>query len=83
MVTKAKAEKVLSEVKKAYFAKHYSELDQPKLVKDWSFLDCGKVPYAIIWEGGPYQWTYEASEKVQVPGVYVEPYTTWSLAINE
>ena len=37
------------------------------------------VPYAVVWEGGPYEWVYESQPKVQ--GVWTEAYTGWAMSI--
>ena len=87
MVTKQEAEKVFSDLKTKY--KNYPEFKEAKLVKDWQYMGWrnGKaeyyepVPYAIIWEAGPDEWAYRAS--TEVPGVDVEAFTSWTLAIYE
>jgi hypothetical protein len=88
MVTKQQAEEVFSKLKDHY--RHNGWFDQPELIKDWKFIgwsdgapvDYPTVDYAIVWEGGPDYWTHHAT-KIEVPGVYVEPYTSWALAIHE
>lgn len=93
-VTKADALKVFAAVKKAYkpwIAAGY----EPQLVKDW---DWANAPYAIIWEGGPYDWAYgfpyggrdqEFGGKIPnvsdaIPNtVFCEPYAGWALCIYD
>ena len=94
-VTKRDAEKVLAAVRKQFsaYVKGGSDLDQPMLIKDWDFFGHGAVPYAIVWEGGPYEWAHLVGggvdeefgfryESAPIPdNVYVEPYTSYVLAI--
>lgn len=54
-VRKADALKVLALVRKVYGIKGDADWG-PKLVKDWDWTGYGPAPYAIIWEGGPYDW---------------------------
>lgn len=54
-VRKRDADKVLAAVKKKF--KAYLDLGTgPVLLKDWDWTAGGPVPYAIVWEGGPYDW---------------------------
>jgi hypothetical protein len=76
-VTKKQAEQVFSEIKKKYKAYIY-EGSAPTLVKNFEW-GCGPVEYAIVWDGGPYEWAYNAHTKVE--GIYTEPYTSWAVAI--
>jgi hypothetical protein len=64
-VTKREAERVLAAVKRAFPA----YLDKggkygPKLVKDWDWgwTTSHVYEWAIIWEEGPYEWTYNFPE---------------------
>ena len=95
LVKKRDAEKVLASIKKVYRAwlEDASEDMRPKLVKDWDWLGTGPAPYAIVWEGGPYEWTFLIHggrdeefgvkvEAVQVPeSVFAEPITSWALGL--
>lgn len=88
MVTKLQAEKVFKNFKAKY--KNTYAIEEAVLIKNWEMLGYSNgqtvkypaVPYAIIWEAGPSEWTYW-QQSIEVPGVYVEAYTTWALAINE
>jgi hypothetical protein len=77
-VTMAKAEKALKALKKAYPAEYYG--DGAKIVEDFNWSGT-TVPFAIIWEEGPYAWAMDASSKLEVAGVWFEPYTSWALSI--
>ena len=76
-VTKKQAEQVFAEVKAKYKA-YIFEGSAPSLVKDFEW-GAGKVPYAIVWDGGPYEWAYQVHTNVE--GVYTEPYTSWAVAV--
>jgi|SRR5215831_15485565 len=52
-VTRAKAEEVLAAVRRK-FAGYISDGNEPELIEDYQ--DRGH--WAIAWEGGPFQWTY-------------------------
>lgn len=88
MITKQQAEEVFKAIEKKY--RHNGWSEQPKLVKDWQYVgwsdgeavEYPTVDYAIVWEGGPDYWTYHATT-LEFQDVYVEPYTTWALAIQE
>lgn len=77
-VTMAKAEKALKALKKMYPAEYYG--DSAKIVENFNWSGT-TVPYAIIWEEGPYAWAMDASFKLEVAGVWFEPYTSWALSI--
>jgi hypothetical protein len=66
----------------------------PILEKDWDFLGYGAIPYAIVWEDGPYEWAFIAIHggreqefggtipPVEIPShLYTEPITSWALGI--
>ena len=55
-VKKADADKVFAAVKKKYKAYLDGGGDAPLLVKDWDWTGGPPIPYAIVWEGGPYEW---------------------------
>lgn len=94
-VSQRDAELVLAAIKKQYavYLEDAGPDDQPLLIKDWNFFGNGAVPYAVIWEGGPYEWAHlvdggieeEFGFRVQAAElpdtVEVEPYTGWALAI--
>lgn len=101
-VRKADAVKVLAAVKKAFAgalpANDPDNLYGPKLVKDWDWTGSGPAPYAIIWEGGPYDWAVyfpyggidpEFGSKIadvssEVPkDVFCEAVTGWALGLYD
>lgn len=97
-VKKADAIKVLNAVKAQF--KGWIDPDMPdsgpKLVKDFDWSGTGGAPYAIVWEGGPFEWTMTAGhggideefgfkiKAVAFPeSVFCEPMTGWALGIYE
>ncbi|MGV8972212.1 MAG: hypothetical protein ACOH10_07805 [Rhodoglobus sp.] len=93
-VRKADADRVLAAVRRQ-FAGWLDPADEggPQLVKDFDW-GAGPAPYAVIWEGGPYDWAMLAGEggieeefgaKIKAvvfpKTVFCEPYTGWALAI--
>jgi hypothetical protein len=92
-VKKADADKVLALVRKVYGVKATDEYG-PKLVKKWDWTEC---EYAILWEGGPYDWAIyfphggvgEFGNKItdvsaEVPkDVFCEPYAGWALCLYD
>lgn len=92
-VRKADADKVLAAVRKAFrpwVDTRYPET-QPHLVKDFDWY--GHAPYAVVWEGGPYNWPNlfvmggveeefgGRFDPHDTPGVFAEPATGWALSI--
>jgi hypothetical protein len=87
-VKKVDADKVLAAVKKVYgvsiadAAAGYG----PHLVKKWDWTEC---EYAILWEGGPYDWAIDFSFKALEAGspvpkdVFCEPYAGWALCLYD
>lgn len=91
-ISKRDAEKVLAAVKKAFPSEPgYG----PELRMDFDWFGNGPNP-SIVWEGGPYQWTYlfpyggideEYGFKVpdvssMIPeGYYTEAQTGWAISI--
>lgn len=61
-VKKRDADKVLAAIRRQFAG--WIEPGQPeqgpKLVKDFDWY--GGAPYAIVWEEGPYEWTFTAGE---------------------
>lgn len=93
-VTRRDAEKVLAGVRRAYRPYLRAGYNEPMLVRNWRFFDGPPVPYAIVWEGGPFEWTMHVPfggrdeefggtiPAIDVPdGIYTEPYTGWALGI--
>jgi hypothetical protein len=107
-VTERRAEKVLAALKKqmAFFLEPivfddgetlevFSPIttDQPVLRMDWEWP--GQPTPAILWEGGPYDWTMyfpyggPTEEGITLPdvsadmpkGVHVEPYAGWATCL--
>ena len=78
-ITKKQAEKVFAELKKKY-KWAITEGCQPILIKNFEW-SAGVVPYAIVWEGGPYEWVHEF--RTQVEGIYTEAYTGWAASIRK
>jgi hypothetical protein len=87
---KRDAEKALNAVKRTFKGWYDGPEDGPQLVKDWDWV--GPTPYAIVWEGGPYDWAMLASgggrdevgakvEPIRVDGVFLEPVTGWALGV--
>ena len=53
----------------------------PDLRRDYDF-GWGRCDYAIVWEGGPSEWTTEVSGLPGLPDtVWTEPQTSWALGI--
>lgn len=94
-ITRKDAEKVLAAILEQHKWAKQPEFDQPIIVEDWTW-DLNPAPFAIVWEGGAYQWAYlfpyggieeEFGFKVrdvsdQLPGhVFVDAMTPWALGI--
>lgn len=56
--TKAQASKVLAAVRAQYKSWILPGDTGPLLVRDWKFYDWDTTRWSIVWEEGPYQWTY-------------------------
>ncbi|MGV0986783.1 MAG: hypothetical protein ACOYB2_19725 [Limnohabitans sp.] len=78
-VTKAQATKVLSEVKRTFkpYIDPKVEGSGPTLVMDFDWFGYGGYP-AIVWEGGPYEWSILASN-----GGVDEELTTLAMTMPE
>lgn len=86
---KAVTAKALTSVKRRFSAWITTFDNGPTIEPNTS----GGSGYSIVWEGGPYEWTYLASmggfddfgnevEPVEAPdGFYLEPVNTWSLNV--
>lgn len=82
MAAKGVSRKTATEVFNSVVAK-YGE--GAELIEDWTWSSHMGKNWAIVWEGGPYDWTIEFSEwynwqDVGSP-VFVEPYSGWALSI--
>ena len=100
-VKKRDADKVLAAIKRQFagWIEPGHPETGPQLVKDYDWLGDdwlgdGGAPYAVLWESGPYEWTYLAGEggieeefgfkikAVEFPeAVFVEPITHFALGI--
>lgn len=58
-VTRKQADQVLRQVKER-FAPYLSKESKPQLIRNWDW-GYGPTPYAIVWEGGPYEWSILAT----------------------
>lgn len=76
-VTEAKANKVLKAIQKKFPVEYYG--DGAKVVENFCWTST-TVPFAIIWEEGPYAWVNDVHD-IEVAGVWFEPYTSWALSI--
>ncbi len=96
--TKAQATKVLNAVKKQCAAWIDEGDTGPKLVRDWDWTGHGSARWSIVWEEGPYQWSYlfpfggideEFGFKLPdvsaaIPeGFYSEAITGWAIGLFE
>jgi hypothetical protein len=94
-ITRKDAEKVLAAILEQHAWAKEPGFDQPIIVEDWAW-DGGPAPFAIVWEGGAFEWTYlfpyggidaefgtktkDVSSKIPAD-IYVEPITSWALGI--
>jgi hypothetical protein len=98
-VTKRQAEQAFNQIKKQ-FAAYIEPGDEaaygPKLIHNWDWLDSGPTTWAIVWEGGPYDWALLAeiggndefgatipAAKAWPAGTFAEPVTSWAVGIHE
>lgn len=98
-VTKTTARKVLAALRKQHDCKA-DDLCVPQLIEKWDWLGHGEdyvADYSIVWEEGPYNWTYlfphggvdpefgfrfaDVSDGLDALGVWVEPMTGWATGI--
>jgi hypothetical protein len=55
---------------------------QPVLCRDFESMSGSTIRWAIVWEEGPYEWAYDASENTRdLPGVFTEPVNTFTLGL--
>lgn len=71
----------------------------PVLIENWDYLDSGPTRWAVVWEGGPYEWAllaerggkmidYHPSPEIPAAkhwpaGTFAEPVTSWAVGIYE
>ena len=95
--TKAEATKVLNAVRRAF--RPWLDGDNgPKLLRDWDWSGNGGTRWSIVWEEGPYCWTYlfpfggiDEEFGFKVPdvsaampdGFYAEAITSWAIGLYE
>lgn len=94
-ITLKDAEKVLAVLLAQHPGAKEIGFDQPMIIEDWSWTG-DPAPFAILWEGGPFEWTYlfphggidaefgtktkDVSSKIPAH-IYVEPITSWAIGI--
>jgi hypothetical protein len=81
--TEAQALEVLSRIQKKYGYDDSDSMNGPQLIMDFDWLGYGEWP-AIVWEGGPYEWSVTDSFKLldgSPKGMWYEAITSWSLGI--
>lgn len=94
-ITKRQAEQFLRALRKQCHVEPDSKYG-PKLVEDWDWTGYGGAKWSIIWEEGPFQWTYlfpyggvEEEFGLKVPdvserlpaGFYAEAITSWAIGL--
>ena len=77
-VTRADAEVVLRQVKRRFAYCRPFGTYGPQIKRNWDFFGHGPVPYAIVWEDGPYEWAYLVAH-----GGVDEEITTLAMTPNE
>lgn len=60
LVYKRDAERTLAAIRRMFRSWLGDGAEEPTLVKDYDYGG-GTVPYAILWEGGPYDWAVTAT----------------------
>jgi hypothetical protein len=97
-VTKRQAEQALRQIRKQFHSFLADPIDLnygPKLVRSWDWLESGPTAWAIVWEGGPYDWAMLAEHGgttefgTEVPaatawpkGTFAEPVTGWAIGVH-
>lgn len=94
-VTKRQAEQALRQIRKQFWVEPDDKYG-PKLIKDWDWLESGPTKWAIVWEGGPYDWallaetggktefgTIVPAAKAWPAGTFAEAINGWSIGIYE
>lgn len=78
-VTKRQAEQAYREVREQFKAfLDENEVNNPKLVKDWDYLESGPTKWAVVWEGGPYYWAILAETGGELEfGAKIAPAKSW------
>jgi hypothetical protein len=93
-VTRAEAEAVLAAVKTQHSSYIAAGHTPPVLVENWEGWGAGQAAWAILWEEGPFEWTYlfphggieeefgfRIAEVALPDRVWCEAYNSWSIAI--
>ena len=76
-ITKRDAEKVRDAIAKKFHAKEWGG---DLLVQEPGHWADGDAWY-VCWEEGPYEWAMDVDNPSIVPGLFVEPYNSFVLAI--
>jgi hypothetical protein len=63
-VSSADAKAVLRAVE-AKFAAYIEGTNGPSLIRDWDWIDAKGI-YAIVWEGGPYDWAIDFASSAHI-----------------
>ena len=80
-VTKGQAEQVLEAIKAKWpESAGWSHIDGPTL-RDADHEEQREGCWSIAWEGGPEDWVSQASQDIDVPGVFLEPMYSWCLGL--
>lgn len=97
-VTQRQAEQAFRQIKQQFAAFIDPDVEQygPQLIHNWDWLDSGPTKWAIVWEGGPYEWALLAETggrtefgravppaKNWPAGTFAEPVTSWAVGIYE
>lgn len=77
-VTKRQAEQAFRQVKDQ-FAAFIEPGDEygPQLIHNWDWLESGPTRWAIVWEGGPYDWALAAETGGKLEYGTIEPAKNW------
>jgi hypothetical protein len=96
-VTKRQAEQAFRQFKQQ-FAAFIEDSDKygPQLIHNWDWCASGPTKWAIVWEGGPYDWallvehggtmefgTVVPAAKHWPAGTFTEPVTGWAIGVYE
>lgn len=81
-VSKKQAEAVLDAIKTRWPEADgwWVGMDGPTL-RDADHEEQPEGCWSIAWEGAPEDWVHYASLEIKVPGVFLEPMTSWCLGL--